>query len=297
MLAANRRRTNAAANYVGRMRVRSLLFGPASRLDFVPKFVASSADLGVLDLEDATPEAEKRAARDALADAAPGREPLGRMRLLIRTNSIGSPHFVDDVEAAAAAHADGIVVPKLETDREVQDIRAAMASLSFAGAILCGGLESVAGVHRAVEVCGAGLDLAYFGAEDFVTDIGGRRTSGNTEVLYARSRVAMAGRLAGIPVLDQIVADFGDDARFSAEAAEARDLGYAGKMCIHPRQVPLANAAFTPSPEEIDHARGLLAAAAAAEASGSGVASYDGSMVDAPLIERARRLLDSIQPD
>lgn len=278
------------------MRVRSLLFGPAARLDFVTKFVASSADVGVLDLEDATPEAEKAAARAALAEAAPGSEPLGGMLLFVRTNSVGTEHFAEDVAAAAAAQADGIVVPKLETGREIPDIREAMASVSFAGGLLCGGIESVAGVHRAVEVCGAGLDLAYFGAEDFITDIGGRRTAENTEVLYARSRVVMAGRLAGIPVLDQIVADYRDEARFAAEAAQARDLGFAGKMCIHPGQVALANAAFTPTDAEIEFARGLVAAAAEAEAAGSGVASYDGMMVDAPLIERARRLLESIDP-
>ena len=226
--------------------------------------------------------------------AAPGAASLGSMRLFVRTNSLGTPHFADDVEAAASAQVDGIVVPKLETDREVEDVRAAMAAAGFTGGLLCGGIESAAGVHRAVEVCGAGLDLAYFGAEDFVTDMGGRRTADNTEVLYARSALALAGRVAGIPVLDQVVVDFRDEARFAAEAAAARDLGFAGKLCVHPGQVPLANAAFTPSEIEIADARGLLAAV---EEAGTGVVSYEGMMVDAPLIERARRLLAQVELD
>ena len=144
------------------------MFGPAARLDFVEKFVASGADIGVLDLEDATPEAEKDAARNALVTAMPGADPLESMLLFVRTNSLGTSHFADDVEAAAAAQADGIVVPKLETDREVEDVRAAMATAGFTGGMLCGGIESAAGLQRVVEVGGAGLDLAYFGAEDYV---------------------------------------------------------------------------------------------------------------------------------
>lgn len=279
------------ASTVTSMRVRSVLFGPASRVDFVEKFAAAGADIGVLDLEDATPVTAKQETRRLLADAVPGSIERGDMKLLIRTNSIGSPYFADDVEAARAAEADGIVVPKLEVDREVQDVREAMTSRGFVNAILFGGIESVAGVHRAVEICGAGIDLAYFGAEDFITDIGGSRTESNLEVLYARSRVAIAGRLANIPVVDQVVVDYNDGERFSAEASEARNLGYAGKLCIHPNQVPLANAAFTPSSDEIAWAKAVIEASDAAAREGRGVVSVKGTMVDAPIVARARHTL------
>jgi citrate lyase subunit beta/citryl-CoA lyase len=214
------------------------------------------------------------------------------MALFVRTNALGSPHFSDDLEASLAAGAHGIVVPKLETDREVQDVRRAMSNRGLRTQKLCAGIESVAGVHRAVEVCGAGADMAYFGAEDFITDLGGVRTAGNTEVLYARSRVAIAARLAGIPALDQVVVDYQDGAAFEREAREARSLGYQGKLCIHPSQVALANAAFTPSEDEVDWARGVVAAAAKAEQDGRGVVSYEGTMVDAPIINRAKALLE-----
>lgn len=269
-----------------------MLFGPAQRIDFVPKFVASGADIGVLDLEDATPEAMKAVARDALADSQPGRGPLGSMRLFVRTNSLGSPHFGLDLGAAAASGASGIVVPKLETDREVSDVRREMVAVGLDDGLLCAGIESVAGVHRAIEVAGAGADLVYFGAEDFITDLGGVRTTSNTEVLYARSRVAIAARMSGIPALDQVVVDYADDARFREEAALARSLGYSGKLCIHPAQVPLAADAFSPSEAEVAHARALLAAAEQAEADGLGVISFEGAMVDAPVVRRAQQTLD-----
>jgi citrate lyase subunit beta/citryl-CoA lyase len=271
-----------------------MLFGPAQRIDFVAKFVKSGADIGVLDLEDATSEAMKGAARDAIVDGQPGRGDLGSMRLFVRTNSLGSEHFAADLAAAAASGATGIVVPKLEADREVGDVRREMIAVGLGDGVLCAGIESVAGVHRASEVAGAGADLVYFGAEDYITDLGGVRTADNTEVLYARSRVAIAARMSGIPALDQVVVDFGDDARFRAEAAMARSLGYHGKLCIHPAQVALATEAFSPSEDDVAWARALLAAAEQAEADGLGVISFEGTMVDAPIIRRAQHVLDVI---
>lgn len=269
-----------------------MLFGPAQRVDFVEKFVASGTDIGVLDLEDATPEAMKAAARDAIAEARPGSAELGGMKLFVRINSLGSAHFADDLEAAAAAGAAGIVVPKLETDREVSDVRGEMVSVGMTDGLLCAGIESAAGVYRALEVAGAGADLIYFGAEDFVTDMGGVRTTDNAEVLYARSRVAIAARMAGVPALDQVVVDYGDDDRFRREAENARALGFHGKLCIHPAQVALAIDSFTPSEAEIVRARALVDAAHKAEQDGLGVISFEGTMVDAPIILRARQVLE-----
>ncbi len=268
-----------------------MLFGPANRLDFVPKFIAAGADAGVLDLEDAVPETGKQAARDIIADAKPGAsDDLGSMELFVRVNAIDTPHFEADVVAAAAAGVMGIVVPKLEDAAGVAHVRGTMDANGIAN--LCAGIESAAGVEAAVEIAGAGVELAYFGAEDFVTDMGGVRTASNDEVLYARSRVALAARLAEVPVLDQVVVDYRDDERFEREAAKARSLGYSGKLCIHPAQVALANASFSPSAAELAWAEGVVAAADQALREGSGVVSYEGTMVDAPIVRRARSLLE-----
>ena len=269
-----------------------MLFGPAERTDFVAKFVDAGADIGVLDLEDATPESRKSEARKAITDAMPGAFPTGEMVFFVRTNALETPHFDLDLQAAADAKAQGLVVPKLETATQVDDVRGRMAKIGIDHLLVCAGIESVAGVHQAVEVAGGGVDLVYFGAEDFITDLGGVRTESNTEVLHARSQVAIAARLGGVPALDQVVVDYRDDDRFTAEALNARSFGYAGKLCIHPNQVPLANTAFSPSADELDWARGVVAAADEAEQAGMGVVSYEGTMVDAPIVERARHLLE-----
>ena len=135
------------------------------------------------------------------------------------------------------------------------------------------------------------IGAAYFGAEDFIADMGGVRTPGNAEVRYARSHVALAGRLAEKLVIDQIVADFRDDDRCGRECREARALGYGGKLCIHPAQVAIAHAAFTPSQDEVDRARRMLAAYAEATAGGVASIAFEGQMVDEPVAIQARRIL------
>jgi citrate lyase subunit beta/citryl-CoA lyase len=110
-------------------------------------------------------------------------------------------------------------------------------------------------------------------------------------VLYARSCVALAARIAGVLAIDQVVTAFGDDAGFLEDAALGRSLGYGGKLCIHPAQVPLANRAFSPSPEEVDRARRLLAAYEAAATRGEAAIDFEGQMVDEPLARHARAVL------
>lgn len=280
---------SGSVRYGLEMAVRSMLFGPANRIDFVPKFVAAGADIGVLDLEDAVADDAKQHARDMLADRRPGATELGDTTLFVRVNSIDSEHFEADMAAAAAAAAAGIIVPKIENGDGVAAARSALERHKLADALLCAGIESALGVHNAVEVAKAPIDMAYFGAEDFITDMGGVRTESNEEVHYARSRVALAARIGGVPALDQIVANFRDESRFTKEATEARALGYQGKLCIHPSQVTLANTAFLPSPKEIEWAEGVLAAVDAAD--GAALISYEGMMVDTPLISRAKLIV------
>jgi len=157
------------------------------------------------------------------------------------------------------------------------------------------GIETALGVADARELLGHRLVTgAYFGAEDFIADMGGVRTPTNHEVDFARAAVAIAGQIAGVAVIDQIVADFRDDSRCRREALEARALGYGGKLCIHPTQVSIVNSAFTPSDREIDRARRLIAAYEAASASGIAAIDFEGQMVDEPVANQARRVIESI---
>ena len=170
-------------------------------------------------------------------------------------------------------------------------MRARLDRIGATGIGIVAGIETVLGVADARTVLATGVSAAYFGAEDFVTDLGGIRTPGNAEVAWARAQVAMAARLGGVQLLDMVVADIKDHDRFTAEAADARALGYSGKLCIHPGQVPLANAAFAPTEAEIDRSRRLLAAFDRSVANGVAAIAFEGQMVDEPLARRARQIL------
>jgi len=151
------------------------------------------------------------------------------------------------------------------------------------------GIESALGVARARDLLTTGVSAAFFGSEDFLADMGGRRSPSGLEVLYARSEVVLAGRLAGVPMIDQAVVAVEDDAAFTADAETGRALGFVGKICVQPRQVALAHAVFTPSEDEVAAARKVLAAEA------SGVAVVDGLMVDAVHIRMAHQVLEGFE--
>jgi citrate lyase subunit beta/citryl-CoA lyase len=271
-------------------RLRSLLFAPAVRPDFLAKLPARGADAVVIDCEDATPSNAKAEGRANARELAPGL--ASQCAVTVRINPPATEWFADDVRDGLVPDLAAVVVPKIET---VEGLAGVVAALDAAGLTELG---IVAGIETALGVADARpllvhprIVAAYFGAEDFIADMGGVRTESNHEVVYARQRVALAGRLAGVPVLDQVVTDFRNADRFTHEAAEARAMGYAGKLCIHPGQVELANAAFTPSGAEIDRARRLLEAYETASAAGVAAIDFEGQMVDEPLAAQARRII------
>jgi citrate lyase subunit beta / citryl-CoA lyase len=261
-------------------RWRSLLFVPGNRPDVAAKAPRSAPDAVVLDLEDAVPPAAKAEARAAVREAAAGL--AGTLPVCVRVNPPGTGWFADDVAALPDGLA-AVVVPKLEDAAQVAAVAAALGDRAVVA-----GLETVRGVADARDVLHAPVAACYFGAEDYVADLGGVRTPGNAEVAWARGYVAVAARLAGVPALDMVTIDFRDDDRFQAEAREARTLGYAGKMCIHPAQVPLAREAFRPTDDEVDRARRLLAAF---DAAGGDTIAFEGQMVDEVVAARARAVL------
>ncbi|WP_339096302.1 CoA ester lyase [Deinococcus sp. VB142] len=277
---------------------RSMLFAPGNRADLIAKLPRSAPDAVVIDLEDAvpgTPEAKAAArpvAHDAardLMDAAPG------LAVFMRVNALHSPYFADDL-GALFPELTGVVVPKLETADEARQAVQALRERGLTMPILAG-LETGAGVWNARDIMEVeGVGWAYFGAEDYTTDLGGKRTPGNLEVLYARSRVALAARLAGVPVLDIVVTALGDEQVFRADAEQGRALGYCGKLCIHPAQVALAHEYFGPTEADYERARRLLNAAAEATARGHGAFSFEGQMVDEPMLVKARAVLGEVVP-
>ncbi len=272
-------------------RLRSLLTVPATRPDLVAKAPRAKPDAVFLDLEDGVPPGAKEAAREQAAagarellDAEPG------LAVFVRVNAPSTPWFAADLDALVP-ELSGVVVPKLESRG---DVEAVAAALERVGSLpILAGIESARGVAACEAILRDPVRWCYFGAEDFVADMGGVRTAGNVEVAYARARVALAARLGEVHAIDQIVADFRDDTRFLTEAREARALGYRGKLCIHPAQVALAHEAFTPSAEEVDRAARLLAAYEAAAARGEATLDFEGEMVDEPMARRARAVLEA----
>jgi citrate lyase subunit beta / citryl-CoA lyase len=248
---------------------RSLLFVPGDRPDMFSKVARWRPDIAVVDLEDAVAPMEKaRARRNAVSALAS--VDWGPTKVLVRVNARSSPWFAQDVDAVAKSAVDGILLPKYERPDDLITLRNSIPG----GAIIAVGLETVQGVADSRSLLASGVDCAYFGAEDYIADIGGRRTASGHEVLYARSQVAVAARLAGIAAVDQAVTSIWDDEAFLRDAQAGRNIGYQGKICVHPRQVALAHRVFTPTEDEIRHALAVL------EAAGNGVAVVDGEMVD-----------------
>ena len=238
---------------------RSALFVPGHRPAMLAKVTRVRPDVVIADLEDAvSPLAKEQAREDALAALA--RQRPGAGTVLARINGPDTPWYEADLAAAARAVAsrslDGVVLPKYEHPTQLARVRAALPAGGLAG--------------------------AYFGAEDYIADLGGRRTSAGDEVQYARSQVVLAARLAGVAALDQVVAAVHDEVAFRTEAQQARALGYRGKICLHPVQVGIAHEVFTPSEAEVAHAREVLAAAE------SGVGLVDGQMVAGVHVTMAR---------
>lgn len=246
------------------------------------------ADAVILDLEDAVPPARKDEARVAVVDHAPALIDAG-CTVLVRINGAGTEWFEADLHSGVPEGVTGILLPKVESTAEPE----AAARLLAADVAIVAGIETALGVADARHALAhARVGAAYFGAEDFIADMGGERTDSNAEVAHARAGVGLAARLADIPMFDMVVTKFDDDDRFRREAAEARALGYAGKLCIHPRQVPLANTAFSPSAADVDRARRLVAAYEAGVRDGFAAIDFDGQMVDGPLAEQSRRVLE-----
>jgi len=154
-------------------------------------------------------------------------------------------------------------------------------------------IETAAGVLRAEGIAAADpTDAVLFGAEDLAADLGATRTDAGTEVLYAREHVVLAASAAGVDAVDTVFTDFEDEAGLAEETRFALELGYDGKIAIHPAQVPVINEAFTPDRERVEWARRVLAAREAADEAGRGVFEVDGEMIDAPLIARAERIAE-----
>ena len=263
----------------------SMLFVPGTKPELVQKALRSGAGVVVLDLEDAVAATDKVAARATVGPTLADLPPEAAARVLVRVNDTASPWHEDDVRAAATSRAGGIVLPKYERAQELLALRELASAHRTSGLLVAVGLESARGVLDCRALLAERPDAAYFGAEDLIADVGGRRTPESREVLFGRSLVALAGHVEGVALLDQAFTDVRDPDGFAGDAAAGRDLGYEGKICIHPTQVDLCRAVFSPTAAELSHAQRVL------DATVDGVGTVDGQMVDEVHLKQARRIL------
>lgn len=275
-----------AAMHTALASARSFLFVPADRPERYAKALASGADAVIIDLEDAIAPADKLAARQALARSVPSLSAAERARLLVRINAVASEWHGDDLVALQNLGPIALMVSKAEAAANLAEIAAAMGP----ACALLPLIESVAGLDAidALAACPQVLRLV-FGHLDFQADAGLACGADESELVPVRLAIVLAARRAGLAApVDGVSPGTRDTAQLGLDAARSRRGGFGGKLCIHPAQVAVVNAAFTPSAEELDWARRVQAAFTAA---GGGVFSLDGRMVDAPVLRLAQRTL------
>lgn len=271
---------------------RSVLYMPSSNAKALEKAKGLPVDGIIFDLEDAVaPDAKVSARESAFAAVRSGE--YGRRELTIRVNGIGTQWHDDDIAAASQAGPDAIVVPKVNSAEEV---RALVASMEKAGAPertkLWAMIETPVAVLDALAIARASDRLAAFvlGTNDLVKELYAEHVPGRAPILPSLHTALLAGRAAGIAVIDGVYNDVKDTDGFLAECRQGREMGFDGKTLIHPGQVEGANAAFAPSEEAVEDARGLIQAWE--DGAGSGVVTHRGRMVESLHVESARRTLD-----
>jgi citrate lyase subunit beta/citryl-CoA lyase len=280
----------------------------------VEKALASDADAVFLDLEDAVAPDDKAGARGDVVRAMQELDWRGRPRLF-RANALDTPYFYRDlieVVEAAGDFLDAVMIPKVNRPEDLHAVSVLLTQLELATGLEVGKIrlqaqiESAEGLTNADAIARATdrLEALHFGPGDFAATLRMPLTSIGVmdewdeaypghRFHYAMQRIVVAARAAGVRVLDGPVADYGDEEGLRKSCLLARSLGFDGKWCIHPAQIPVVNEAFSPTEKELEWAQKVVAAYEEANAAGSGSVSVDGQMVDAASIRMARNTLET----
>jgi citrate lyase subunit beta/citryl-CoA lyase len=272
---------------------RSLLYSPGDDRSMLEKAVETAADTVVFDLEDAVaPAAKAQARRTVQATLDDLDDPAPNIAVRINPYERSGRDDVDAVVDAVATPPDSVLLPKVDDATPVEALHDRLAELGAADVGIVPLIETAAGVLSAEEIAAApGVTAVAYGDQDFTADIGATVTDDKTESLYARQRTVVAAAAAGVDALDTVHTDIEDREGLREQTEFVVDLGFDGKLAIHPAQVPIINEAFTPSGDEIEWAEAVLAGQERASAEGAGVFTVDGQMIDPPLVERARTIV------
>jgi len=279
--------------------LRSFLFAPATDLRKVDKALSLEADAVILDLEDAVAISEKVRARSLVVDV------LSRVRregVYVRVNGVNTPWVVGDIMAVVGNRPMGIILPKSEFPEEVRRVDWLIGQLEREYNLVAGKIElvplieSARGVAGAIQVASAceRVKRVAFGAVDYTLDMGIQLTPQGNELFYARSQLAVACRSAGLEgPIDTVYVNLKDDEGLRKECLHARELGFSGKLVIHPSQIGPVNEVFSPSPSEVDYAAKVVRAFDEAEMTGIAAVQLDGKFIDYPVAAWARRILEN----
>ncbi len=275
---------------------RSRLYVPGDRPRFMKKAPEAGADGVIFDLEDAVAPERKDAARILTRNALRCLN-LGSAEPMVRINPF--PAGRDDLRAVIPQGVHVVLLPKCESAEQVQAAAEEIRGLrnkntSGEGPFLVPIIESALGVERAFDIVSASPDVVAvtLGLEDYTADLGVRRSPKGTESLWARQRLVNAAAAAGVQALDSVYSRFKDAEGLRKSVQESRSLGYVGKGCIHPAQVPVVNEGFTPTDSDLEQARRVVRAFDEARAEGWGVVALDGKMIDPPVVKRALAILE-----
>ena len=277
---------------------RSLIFVPGNSARFVEKAKSLQADIVCLDLEDSVPANEKVAARKIIADALAQRKEY-QSPVYVRTNSIESGLVAEDLEATMRPGLDGIVVPKVNDEAEMVQVVKHLASLETAdrpSLKIMPSIETAKGVVNAYRIATADdrINCLVFGVFDFLHDMRLDYEEGDdTGYSYARAKVPVEARAAGVEAIDAIWQRIDDQAGLIHDSNAARRLGYSGKCVIHPSQIEPVHNVFRPSKDQVEWARKVIGALGDAmeKGSGRGAVSLEGRMIDAVHYKQAKAIL------
>lgn len=280
------------------MILRSLLFAPGNVTRRVEKALSLDADVVILDLEDAVPLSEKAQARSLVAEAL--QKPRSTSGY-VRVNALSTGFTIDDIQSVLSSNLDGIMLTKVEEPADLYKVDWLMGYLEERQSIPKGSIdliplvENARGIHNAYEIARAvpRVKRLCFGAIDYTADIGVKLTSDGAEIFYARAQLVNASRAAGLePPIDTVYPDIKNPAGLERDTAIAVQLGFQGKLVIHPDQIGPVNKMFSPSEKDISYALKVVAAFEEAEAKGHAAITLEGGkFIDYPVVHNARRLL------
>ena len=285
--------------------IRSALFVPGNRLNRIDKAFGFNADIVIIDLEDSVPENQKNETRNNLRkklDAYKDR------KYIVRVNSIDTEYFKDDIEELFLEGLFAFMIPKVEKSHDIYQVSKVIEEIekikNEKKIFLIPLIESALGVQNIFKIISNNLSkkrlfTVAFGAADYCLDLGIDLTKNGVELNYPRSRIALACKAAGIapPIDTPYMVDLEDLKNLEIDARRAKQLGFQGKLCIHPNQIEICNKIFFPTKNEINFAKRALSAYEEAKTKGIGAIKLDEKFLDLPIIQRCKDILEIVNED